>query len=59
MTFHLERAGTASQVGEPTDTDEAVRVEWIPLIDVPDMIREGGIGDGLSAVGLLAHLAGI
>ena len=28
----------ASHVGEPTDTEEAGTVEWIPLAEVPDLI---------------------
>ncbi|MFT5202983.1 MAG: 8-oxo-dGTP pyrophosphatase MutT (NUDIX family) [Candidatus Aldehydirespiratoraceae bacterium] len=57
--FHIERAASATQVGPPTDTDEAVKIEWMPLADVRPLVHAGQIGDGLSAMGLLSELASI
>ena len=59
QTFHVVRASSATEVGEPTDPDEAARVEWVPVADLPLMLRNGQIGDGLSVVALLAELAGV
>jgi 8-oxo-dGTP pyrophosphatase MutT (NUDIX family) len=57
--FHVERATSATHVGEPTDPDESERVEWVALSEIPALLRGGEIGDGLSVVGLLAEIAGI
>lgn len=59
LTFHVERATTAEHIGDPTDADEAARVEWVPKADLVMMLRDGEIGDGLSVVALLAELAGV
>lgn len=57
--FHLERTTSASHLGEPSDPDESERVEWVSLAEIPGLLRDGKIGDGLSVVGLLAEVAGI
>jgi 8-oxo-dGTP pyrophosphatase MutT (NUDIX family) len=57
--FHVVRATEAVEIGEPTDTDEAVKIEWVPVADVAGMVRDGELGDGLSVMGLLSELAGI
>ena len=57
--FHVVRATAAREVGEPTDPDEAAKVEWVPLERIPGFVREGLLGDGLSVMGLLSELAGI
>ena len=59
QTFHAFRATSAERLGDPTDTDEAVRVEWLPLADVAALARRGELGDGLSVTALLAELAGL
>ena len=59
LTFHVERATSAEHVGEPTDPDEAARIEWVPRSDLPLLLRDGEIGDGLSVTALLAELAGV
>ena len=58
-TFHLHRATSAVRRGEPTDPDESERIAWVSLDEVPELLRNGRIGDGLSVVGLLAEVAGI
>jgi 8-oxo-dGTP pyrophosphatase MutT (NUDIX family) len=49
----------ATQIGEPTDHEEAGRVDWIPLADVPKMVAAGEILGSGSLVGLLALLSGL
>ncbi len=56
-TFHLFAADTAEHVGDPTDTDEAERVAWVPWADVRAAIDAGQVGDGLSLTALLWVLA--
>ena len=58
-TFHLFAADAAAHVGEPHDTDEAERVEWVPWPDVVAAMRAGAIGDGLSLTALLWVLAAV
>lgn len=57
-TFHLFVAtGPATHVGEPTDPDEAERIEWVPKARLLEELRAGRVGDGLSLTALLWHLA--
>ena len=55
-TFHLFAAESATHVGDPTDPDEAERVEWLPREQVLEEVRAGRVGDGLSLTALLWHL---
>jgi 8-oxo-dGTP pyrophosphatase MutT (NUDIX family) len=52
---YLARA--AEQVGEPTDAEEAARIEWVPLARVLDLVSKGEILGSGSLVGLLYVLA--
>jgi 8-oxo-dGTP pyrophosphatase MutT (NUDIX family) len=56
-TFHVFLATSATHVGDPTDPDEAERIEWVPWDTVRAEIRDGRIRDGLSLTGLLYRLA--
>jgi 8-oxo-dGTP pyrophosphatase MutT (NUDIX family) len=47
----------AERVGEPTDLEETGRVEWVPLADVPELIRKGEVAGSGSLVALLYFLA--
>lgn len=49
---HVFRATTAVRIGEPTERNESDRIEWIPLTDVPAMIRRREIVSGITLVGL-------
>jgi 8-oxo-dGTP pyrophosphatase MutT (NUDIX family) len=49
--------GGAVQVGEPTDTDEAGRVEWVPLAEIPGMMSRGELAGSGTRVALLHVLA--
>jgi 8-oxo-dGTP pyrophosphatase MutT (NUDIX family) len=46
----------AQHIGDPTDLEEAGRVDWIDLADVPGMVSRGEILGSGSLVGLLAVL---
>ena len=46
-------------MGDPTDPDEAERIEWVSWDTVRAEIRAGRIRDGLSLTGLLYRLAAV
>jgi 8-oxo-dGTP pyrophosphatase MutT (NUDIX family) len=50
--FHVFVAQGAERVGEPSDQDEAERVEWVPEERVRELLRDGSISDGYSLVAL-------
>lgn len=50
-------ADGAERVGDPTDLEESGTVEWIPLADVPELIRKGEVVGAGSLVALLHLLA--
>jgi 8-oxo-dGTP pyrophosphatase MutT (NUDIX family) len=50
-------AREARRVGQPTDSEEAGRVGWVPLRSVLDLISRGGVLGSGSLVGLLYYLA--
>jgi 8-oxo-dGTP pyrophosphatase MutT (NUDIX family) len=52
QTFHVFVADGAEHVAEPTDADEAERVEWVPEREVRARLRDGSISDGFSLVAL-------
>lgn len=58
-TFHLFAAHGAERVGQPADTDEAERVEWLAWDRVRDEVAAGNMGDGLSLTAVLWCLAGL
>jgi len=47
----------AERVGEPTDAEEAGRVEWVPLADIPGLMERGQLMGCGTLVGLLHILA--
>jgi 8-oxo-dGTP pyrophosphatase MutT (NUDIX family) len=47
----------AQHMGDPTDLEEAGRVDWVPLQQIPKMISEGSILGSGSIIGLLGVLA--
>lgn len=57
QAFHLFVADGADHVGEPHDTDEAERVEWVTWPNVERAVRDHQVGDGLSLTALLWVLA--
>ncbi|MFF0091483.1 NUDIX domain-containing protein [Streptomyces canus] len=48
---------SAEQVGEPSDAEEAGRVEWVPLADIPDLMARGQLMGSGTLVALLHVLA--
>jgi 8-oxo-dGTP pyrophosphatase MutT (NUDIX family) len=46
--FHVFLATEATHVGEPTDPNEAARIEWLPVDEITRLLRDGRFGDGLS-----------
>ena len=49
--------GDVVGVGEPTDREEAGRVEWVPMGSVLELVRKGEVLGSGSLVGLLYVLA--
>ena len=47
----------AEWVGEPTEVNEAARLEWVPLASVRDLVAAGEIWNSGALVGLLHLLA--
>lgn len=47
----------AEKVGAPTDAEEAGRVEWVPLADIPDLMASGQLMGAGTVVALLHVLA--
>ncbi|MGD9995382.1 MAG: NUDIX hydrolase [Ilumatobacteraceae bacterium] len=52
-TFHLFEADGAHHVGDPVDTSESERIEWLDLDRVRHEIATGQVVDGLSLTALL------
>jgi 8-oxo-dGTP pyrophosphatase MutT (NUDIX family) len=51
--FNIFLADGAEHAGEPPDSRESDRVEWIAVTDLPALIRRGEIRDGYSLTALL------
>lgn len=51
--FNLFLARGATHVGDPTDPHEAERVEWVPVEEVREHVRQHRVVDGLSLTALL------
>jgi 8-oxo-dGTP pyrophosphatase MutT (NUDIX family) len=51
-SHHVFRATTATWTGDPIEQNESDRIEWIPLLDVPAMIRRREIVSGITLLGL-------
>src|ERR1700678_915713 len=54
---HLFRADSAARIGEPVDSFESSRIEWVPLNTVPDLIGAGQTSSGTTLSALLYTLA--
>ena len=57
--FHIFVSRDAVHRGEPTDRNEATRIDWFSVEDVRAMLRGGEITDGLSFGALTYALAGV
>lgn len=59
QAFHIFTSHDAEHLGDPTDRNEAARIEWFAVDEVRAMLLDGRINDGLSFGGLLyAFVAG-
>lgn len=58
-TFHVFLGEGAEHRGDPEDTDESERVEWLSWDRVRDEIAAGAVNDGLSLTALLWMLASV
>jgi hypothetical protein len=47
----------AKHIGDPTDTEEVGRVEWVPLSRVPELAQRGELLGAGALVPLLYYLA--
>jgi 8-oxo-dGTP pyrophosphatase MutT (NUDIX family) len=54
---HVYVARDVSYVGEPTETTEADRLEWVPLASVPGLIAKGEVSNSGTLVALLYLIA--
>jgi 8-oxo-dGTP pyrophosphatase MutT (NUDIX family) len=54
---HIYLADGADRIGHPEDDFESDHVGWVPLADVPRLIREGDITSGTTLAALLYVLA--
>jgi 8-oxo-dGTP pyrophosphatase MutT (NUDIX family) len=54
---HVFLGRGATRIGEPTETTEMHRMEWVPLADVPQLIADGLIRNSGTLVALLHVLA--
>ena len=57
QTFHVFVGTGIRQVGEPTDTNEIMRVAWFTPEEVWALLDANAIRDGLSLTALLWYLA--
>lgn len=57
MRFHAYLATDAEHIGPPTDTNEAERIAWLPVSDVPRLMASGEISDGPTITALSYYLA--
>jgi 8-oxo-dGTP pyrophosphatase MutT (NUDIX family) len=53
MVYTVYLATDVVKVGEPTDTAESLRVEWVAMADIPELVQAGHVTDGpsLTAIG--------
>ena len=57
QTFHIFAAERADYVGTPSDLNEAVEVEWVPLGAAAEGIRSGSISDAFTQLGVTLAMA--
>lgn len=50
---HIFRADSATHVGPPVDAFESERIEWVPLLDIHDLIDKRHITSATTLVALL------
>ncbi|CCM62411.1 NUDIX hydrolase [Candidatus Microthrix parvicella RN1] len=48
QTFHVFQSSDATYLGDPTDPNEAERIEWLAPSRLPGLIADGQVTDGFS-----------
>ena len=48
QTFHVFQSSDATYLGDPTDPNEAERIEWVAPSRLPGLIADGQVTDGFS-----------
>jgi 8-oxo-dGTP pyrophosphatase MutT (NUDIX family) len=56
QVFHAFATDGARYVGDPTDTGESERIEWVPVNELRGIIARGEMPDGLTLTAVLAWL---
>lgn len=56
QVFYAFLADGAREVGPPMDAAESERIAWVPLVDLPSLIREGQIQDGPTFAAVLRFM---
>jgi 8-oxo-dGTP pyrophosphatase MutT (NUDIX family) len=51
--YNIFLAAGAEHVGEPPDSSESDRVEWVPISELPALVRRREVQDGYSLTALL------
>jgi 8-oxo-dGTP pyrophosphatase MutT (NUDIX family) len=60
QTFHIFASHDAVEVGPPTDTNEAAKIQWVSADDVRALLLDGKVTDGLTFAALgFAFTAGL
>jgi hypothetical protein len=57
QVFYIFVADGATYVGEPSDTGESERVEWVSIPDLRRLVQDEQMLDGLSLTAILYALA--
>lgn len=57
QAFHIFVSDGATHIGDPVDAHEAERIEWVPVPQLRELIRDGEVPDGLSLGALATALA--
>ncbi|HWG63682.1 MAG TPA: NUDIX hydrolase [Streptosporangiaceae bacterium] len=55
---HVYATTQATQIGDPVDTFESERIDWVPLAQVRSLIAKGDISSGTTLAALLYLLSG-
>lgn len=52
QVFNIFEATGATYVGEPSDPSESERIDWVPVDEVRQLLRDNQVTDGLSLTAL-------
>jgi 8-oxo-dGTP pyrophosphatase MutT (NUDIX family) len=57
VTFHVYISDGATHLGDPVDTHEAERIEWVPVDRLRSLLANGEMREGMSVGGIATALA--